>query len=125
MTDSVLCRRLLKGYLRVKFKAMDTIKGSVALQKAEVLSKAGGTFNLAFFPYSRTKKPGASSVPLKMFSGCTMRKPLPHDKFDIDGKNYFLFLTSDGQPRSCYRALIRAIGFSDEDNKLYRVRWYD
>ena len=93
MTDSVLCRRLLKGYLRVKFKAMDTIKGSVALQKAEVLSKAGGTFNLAFFPYSRT--------------------------------NYFLFLTSDGQPRSCYRALIRAIGFSDEDNKLYRVKWYD
>lgn len=125
MTDSVLCRRLLKGYLRVKFKVMDTIKGSVALQKAEVLSKAGGTFNLAFFPYSRTKKPGASSVPLKMFSGCTMRKPLPHDKFDIDGKNYFLFLTSDGQPRSCYRALIRAIGFSDEDNKLYRVKWYD
>jgi hypothetical protein len=104
---------------------MDTIKGSVALQKAEVLSKAGGTFNLAFFAYSRTKKPGASSVPLKMFSGCTMRKPLPHDKFDIDGKNYFLFLTSDGQPRSCYRALIRAIGFSDEDNKLYRVKWYD
>lgn len=125
MTDSVLCRRLLKGYLRVKFKEMDTIKGSVALQKAEVLSKAGGTFNLAFFPYSRTKKPGASSVPLKMFSGCTMRKPLPHDKFDIDGKNYFLFLTSDGQPRSCYRALIRAIGFSDEDNKLYRVTWYE
>ena len=125
MTDSVLCRRLPKGYLRVKFKAMDTIKGSVALQKAEVLSKDGGTFNLAFFPYSRTKKPGASSVPLKMFSGCTMRKPLPHDKFDIDGKNYFLFLTSDGQPRSCYRALIRAIGFSDEDNKLYRVKWYD
>lgn len=125
MTDSVLCRRLLKGYLRVEFKSMETIKGSVALQKAEALSKAGGTFNLAFFPYSRTKKPGASSVPLKMFSGCTMRKPLPHDKFDIDGKNYFLFLTSDGQPRSCYRALIRAIGFSDEDNKLYRVKWYD
>lgn len=125
MTDSVLCQGRLKGYLRVKFKAMDTIKGSVALQKAEVLSKAGGTFNLAFFPYSRTKKPGASSVPLKMFSGCTMRKPLPHDKFDIDGKNYFLFLTSDGQPRSCYRALIRAIGFSDEDNKLYRVTWYE
>ncbi len=125
MTDSVLCRRLLKGSRRVKFHALDTIKGSGALHQAEVLSKAGGTFNLAFFPYSRTKKPGASSVPLKMFSGCTMRKPLPHDKFDIDGKNYFLFLTSDGQPRSCYRALIRAIGFSDEDNKLYRVKWYD
>lgn len=42
MTDSVLCRRLLKGYLRVKFKAMDTIKGSVALQKAEVGAHVSG-----------------------------------------------------------------------------------
>lgn len=125
MTDSVLCCGLRMGYLRIKSETMETIKGSVALQKAEALSKAGGTFSLAFFPYSRTKRPTASSVRLKMFSGCTMRKPLPHDKFDIDGKNYFLFLTSDGQPRTCYRSLIRAIGFSDEDNKLYRVTWYE
>ena len=104
---------------------METIKGSFALQKAEALSKAGGTFSLVFFPYSRTKKPTSDKVALKTFSGCTMRRTLPHDKFDIDGKNYFLFLTSDGQPRSCYRSLIRAIGFSDEGNKLYRVSWYE
>ena len=104
---------------------METIKGTVALQKAEALSKAGGSFSLVFFPYSRTKKPAGNKVALKTFSGCTMRRPLPHDKFDIDGKNYFLFLTSDGKPRSCYRSLIRAIGFSDEGNKLYRVSWYE
>ena len=54
-----------------------------------------------------------------------MRLPLPHDKFDIDGKHYFLFSTEDGKPRCCYRVLIRYIGFSDEGNKLKRVTWYE
>ena len=54
-----------------------------------------------------------------------MRLPLPQEKWELKGKHYFLFLTSDGKPRSCYRALIRCIGFSNEDNKLYRVIWYE
>ncbi len=103
---------------------METIKGIAALQRAELLSKAGGTFCLSFFPYSR-KKTGKGSVELKTYGGCTMRRPLPHDKFDIDGKHYFLFSTEGGKPRCCYRTLIRHIGFSDEDNKLYRVTWYE
>lgn len=104
---------------------METIKGSLALQKAETLSKMGGTFCISFFPYSRKKANREEKVKLKTYAGCVMRTPLPHDKFDIDGKNYFLFLTADGQPKMCYRTLIRAIGFSDEDNKLYRVKWYE
>ena len=103
---------------------MDTITGTAALQRAEILSKAGGTFCLSFFPYSR-KKAGEASVQLKTYGNCTMRRPLPHDKFDIDGKHYFLFNTEDDKPRSCYRVLIRNIGFSDEGNKLYRVTWYE
>jgi len=103
---------------------METIKGTVALQRAELLSKEGGTFCLGFFPYSR-KKEGAKSVRMRTCRDCTMRLPLPHDKFDIDGKHYFLFNTGEGEPRSCYRVLIRYIGFSDEDNKLYRVTWYE
>lgn len=103
---------------------METIKGTVALQRAEMLSKMGGTFSIAFFPYSRTKAvPG--KIKLKSYSGCRMRTPLPHDKFDVDGKNYLLFLNGNDEPRSCYRTLIRAIGFSDENNKLYRVIWYE
>lgn len=120
----VLCKEIIHRYLRIKRKEMDTIKGTVALQRAEMLSKAGGTFCLSFFPYSR-KKDGGKTVRLKTYSGCTMRLPLPHDKFDIDGKHFFLFTTSDDKPRSCYRVLIRYIGFSDEDNKLYRVTWYE
>ena len=54
-----------------------------------------------------------------------MRLPLPHDKFDIDGKHFFLFTTDDDKPRACYRVLIRYIGFSDENFKLYRVLWYE
>ena len=104
---------------------MDTIRGIVALQKVEMLSKAGGSFCLSFFPFSRKKKPEGQTVSLKTFSSCTMRRPLPHDRFDIDGKHFFLFNTEDGKPRSCYRFLIRYIGFSDEDNKLYRVTWYE
>ena len=90
-----------------------------------MLSKMGGSFCLSFFPYSRKKKPASPDVQMKTFQGCTMRLPLPHDKFDIDGKHYFLFTTSDDKPRSCYRVLIRYIGFSDEKFKLYRVIWYE
>lgn len=103
---------------------METIRGIDALRRAEAISKAGGSFSLSFFPFSR-KKPGADPVELRSFSGCTMRLPLPDEKWELKGKHYFLFLTSDGKPRSCYRALIRYIGFSNEDNKLYRVIWYE
>jgi len=85
----------------------------------------GGTFTISFFPYSRKKAASAPVSKLKTFQDCTMRLPLPHDKFDIDGKHYFLFSTADDKPRTCYRVLIRYIGFSDENNKLYRVNWYE
>ena len=103
---------------------METIKGTLALQRAETLSKMGGTFSIAFFPYSRTKAI-PDRIKMKTYSGCRMRTTLPKDKFDIDGKHYLLFLNDKDEPRSCYRSLIRAIGFSDEDNKLYRVIWYE
>ena len=98
---------------------MDTISIKDAIQRAELVSKKGGTFSIVFFPYSRTKgNPG--TIKVKSFEGCTCRLPLPHDKFDIDGKNYFLFNTADDKPRSCYRCLLRYISFSDE-NKLKKI----
>ena len=54
-----------------------------------------------------------------------MRRPLPHDKWEVDGKNYFLFETEDGKPRSCYRVLIRYIAFSDDGYELQKVKWYE
>ena len=64
-------------------------------------------------------------VGMKVMSGCTCRTPLPHDRFDIDGKHFFLFLDKDQKPKTCYRVLIRYIGFSDEDFKLKKVVWYN
>lgn len=100
------------------------MKGKDAIRRAELLCKAGGDFSLVFFPYSRTK-PVDETVKLKTFERCITRNPLPHDKFDIDGKNFFLFMTEDQQPRSCYRTLIRFIGFSDENYKLHKITWYE
>lgn len=104
---------------------MDTIKGIDAIRRAELLCKAGGDFSLCFFPYSRSKARGEQQLKMKKFERVVLRTPLPHDKFDIDGKHFLLFLTEDQQPRSCYRALIRYIAFSDEDYKLKKVKWYE
>jgi len=104
---------------------METIKGIAALQRAELISKMGGSFSISFFPFSRKKPSADLDAQLKTFQNCTMRLPLPHDKFDIDGKHFFLFTTDDDKPRTCYRVLIRYIGFSDENFKLYRVLWYE
>lgn len=103
---------------------METINGINALAKAELVSKQGLTFNLAFFPFSR-KKPVGGEVKLRVLQGCSCRKPLPRDRFDIDGKHFFLFMNEDGKPRTCYRALIRYIAFPDDGYKLKKVIWYE
>lgn len=103
---------------------MDTIKGTDAIKRAEAVSKLGGSFSLSFFPYSR-KKQNPEKVGLTTYERCTLRTPLPHDRFDVDGKHYLLFLTEDLKPRSCYRVLVRYIGFSDENFKLKKVIWYE
>ena len=43
----------------------------------------------------------------------------------VDGANYFLFDTDNGEHRMCWRVLIRWMSFSDEDNKPYKLIWYD
>lgn len=105
---------------------METISGINAIRRAELLCKAGGDFSICFFPYSRTKqRADGDQLKLKTYERVVLRTPLPHDKFDIDGKHFLLFLTDDQQPRSCYRALIRYIAFSDENYKLKKVIWYE
>lgn len=103
---------------------METIKGTDAIAMAEMVSKAGGDFTLSFFPYSRKQKM-PDRVAMKTFEHCTCRKPLPHDRFDIDGKHFFLFLNAAQEPKACYRVLIRYIAFSTDGYKLKRVIWYE
>lgn len=108
---------------RMKKEAMEQISGTEALKRAEYISRTGGSFHLYFFPYSR-KSANPETVSLKVMENCICRTPLPHDRFDIDGKNYFLFSNAEGQPKACYRVLIRYIAFSDEEYKLKKVIWY-
>lgn len=100
------------------------MRGHVALQLAETVTKAGGSFSISFFPFSR-RNPQTGSVALKTYENCRMRKPLPHEKWDIDGKNFFLFLTEDNKPKACYRSLIRYMSFSSDGNKLKQIKWYE
>jgi len=101
---------------------MDTINGHIALKTAEDISRAGGTFTISFYKYSRAKK--TTSSVLKTYANCRVRRQLPHEKFSIDGSNFFLFET-DSEPRMCYKVLIRFIGFPSDEFKLKRVIWYE
>lgn len=95
------------------------------MQAAEAATKAGGDFCLCCFPYSRLKAPESKTVQMKTYEHCTMRRPLPHEKWEVDGKNYFLFTAADGKPKTVHRTLIRYIGFSGDKYKLNKVKWYE
>lgn len=103
---------------------MKTIRGISAITRAETVSKAGGDFTIVFYPYNRAKPTKEPSITLQTYEHCTMRRPLPHEKWDTDGKNYFLFSTQDGRPRICHRCLIRFMAFSDDNYKLHKISWY-
>ena len=103
---------------------METMKGADALRMAEEVSRLGGDFDISFFPVSKRLNAGEKAR-LETYQRCICRKPLPHDKFSIDGKNFFLFLAEDGRPKSCYRVLIRFMAFSNDGYKLKRITWYE
>lgn len=100
----------------------NTMSGYDALRRAETVTALGGTFTIAFYPYSRAK--GEASTELQVLRRCRTRLQMPHEKWSVDGANYFLFDTENGEHRMCWKVLIRWISFSD-DNKLYKLIWYD
>ena len=102
---------------------MKTLRGIDALKAAETASKSGGDFTICFFPWNRAK-PGQEPVKMQTLEHCTMRRPLPHEKWETDGKNYFLFSTQDGEPRMCHRSLIRFMAFSTDGYILHKITWY-
>ena len=101
----------------------ETVQGDDAIRMAEAITREGGTFSISFYHYSRSK--GVASDKLTTYHGCRCRKPLPRDKWSVASNNYFLFDTEDGQPKMCYKVLIRYIGFQHQDNRLKKVIWYD
>ena len=103
---------------------MNTLRGIDALKKAETVSKAGGDFTISFYPYNRTKPTAGFTIKMQTLEHCTMRRPLPHEKWETDGKNYFLFSTMEGEPRICHRSLIRFMAFSSDSYILHKIIWY-
>jgi len=91
----------------------------------EAVTKAGGDFHICFYPYSRTKEDAGDTVEMKTYEHCKMRRPLPHEKWETDGKNYFLFTSADGKPKTCHRCLIRYIALSTQNYTLTKVQWYE
>jgi hypothetical protein len=101
---------------------MDTMKGLHALDWARELSKLpDGHFTIAFFHYSRTRR--EASGKLKIMERCTHRAQLPDERFTIDSDNFFLFNDDNGDPKMCYRCLIRFMGFPNDNFKLHKISW--
>lgn len=101
---------------------MHNMGGIEALRLAREVSKVpDGTFTIAFFPYNRVK--GTASAKLRVLSGCKVRAQLPRDKFWIDSENYFLFTDAKGACKTCYRILIRFMGFPQDNFKLRKIKW--
>ncbi len=98
------------------------MKGLDAMQWAREISKLpDGCFTLAYYPYSRTR--GEASNELRIVEDCKWRTQLPKERFEIDGDNLLLFTNAEGEPKMCYRILIRYMGFPNDGFKLHKIDW--
>ena len=98
------------------------IDGITALQNAREISKLpDGYFTVAFFPYSRSK--GEAGAQLVVKEHCKYRTQLPHERFSVDSENYLLFTDANGDPKMCYRILIRFMAFPQDGYKLHKINW--
>jgi len=98
------------------------IKGIDALKLAKEISKLpDGMFTIVFYPYNSTK--GIASTTARKIERCKVRTQLPDDCFSKDSDNFFMFLDEDGKPKTCYRILIRYIGYSSDNYRLRKVKW--
>lgn len=96
--------------------------GISAMQWAREISKLPeGDFTLVFFPYSR-KRGEASDKPV-IKEHCKWRTQMPEEKMDIASDNLLLFTDGDGEPRMCYRILIRYMAFSQDGYILHKINW--
>lgn len=114
---------LSPGIQKIYFRCMETISISEAVRLAREVSQLPepqNRFTIAFFPYSRSK--GEASAKLVTKENCTFRSQLPKDKFAIDSDNFFLYADEKGNPKACYRILVRYIGFAVDNFKLRKVK---
>lgn len=98
------------------------LDGISAMQWARELSKLPqGDFTLVFFPYSRRRDIASEQPVVK--EHCKWRTQMPQEKIDINSDNLLLFTDGEGEPRMCYRILIRYMAFSQDNYKLHKINW--
>jgi hypothetical protein len=101
---------------------MNSIAGLDAIRLTQEIARIpGGVFTIAFYQYNRTLGKAASK--LRIMDKCTYRSQLPQDEFSIDGDNFFLFNDKHGNPKTCYRILLRFIGFPNDNFQLRKINW--
>ena len=99
-----------------------TLKGPQALQLAHQLSKLpAGDFHIVFFPLSRARED--ASPRLRTILHCKWRTQLPNEAFDISPENFFLFTDHAGNPKKCYRYLIRFLAFPTDGYVMHPITW--
>ena len=100
----------------------DDINGVDALRLAKEISKLpDGCFTIAFFSYNKTK--GRANGKMIVKEKCKHRAQLPQERFQVDSDNFFLFSDEKGEPKACYRILIRYMGFPHDNFKLHKINW--
>lgn len=98
------------------------LDGLTAMQWARELSKLpDGDFTLCFFPYSRQR--GTAGDRLTVKEHCKWRSQMPGERISVDPDNLLLFTDGQGEPRQCWRILIRYMAFSQDGYKLHRINW--
>ena len=96
--------------------------GVNAMQWAREISRMPrGILHCAFSLIQDRK--GRLGIVLLVKEHCKHRTQLPQDKFAVDSENYFLFEDENGEPRMCYRILIRYMGFPQDGYKLHKINW--
>ena len=106
------------------FTLMEPIIGINAIRLAQEVSKLpDGSFTIGFFQYNRTK--GKALSELRVLENCKTRAQLPQEQWGVESDNYFLFTDQKGEPKTCYRVLVRFMGFPQDGFKLRKVNWFN
>ena len=98
------------------------LNGIDAMQWAREISRVPqGDFTISFFPYARSQ--GMAGEQMVVKEHCKWRTQLPDECFKVDSENFFLFEDQEGNPKMCYRILIRYMGFPQDGYKLHKINW--
>jgi len=104
-------------------ESQKTISGNEAIRRARNLKYLpDGFFTLIHLTCNlKTRKCGE----LSKTERARVRPALREDTFQLDGDLYFTYEDIDtGEPRMCFRRLMRYIGFPP-DYELLKINWYD